>query len=195
MKQLKSSLFAVAVLAAVVASISLVTPMSGKGQGNGSPPERDVNVVNTPSVNVINTEANPVLVRDVDSGRQPFQETKGILVLGGADSIQEILFPVPQGKRCIIETVTAQVTLRGTDTLSDLKVSTRLAPAGPFGQYNISLLRQGLSNQGNPTYTGTHYLRAYAGPGTSVLFQVSRSDASDVLTGSVTVAGYFVDVP
>ena len=117
MKKLKNSLIAIVVLAAIVALISLVTPMSGKGQENGSPPARDVNVVNTPSVNVVNTATSPVLVRDVESGREPFQETTSILISSGIDHIQTIVFAVPEGKRGH-----AQLNIRVANTLTAVKV-------------------------------------------------------------------------
>lgn len=188
MKRLKNSLIGLAGFAAIVGVISVVTPMSGRGQGNGVPPERDVNVVNPAT--------SPVLVRDVDSGREPFQETTPFLIQIGDNDIQEIVFAVPAGKRCVIETVSAHIGTRSSgDTPSGVNVSTRLTPNSFFGIHHISVSRQGLSVLGFPVFVGTHYMRAYAGPGTSVSISVSHSDTSESLTGSVTITGYFEDVP
>ena len=97
MKKLKNSLIVLAGFTAIVGLIALVTPMSGRGQANGVPPERDVNVVNPAT--------SPVLVRDVDSDREPFQKTQAILIFDGIQNIQEIAFAVPEGKRFVIEVV------------------------------------------------------------------------------------------
>ena len=74
MKKLRNSLMILAGYTAIVGLISLVTPMSGRGQGNGGPPTRDVNVVNPAT--------SPVLVRDVDSSREPFEKTEPIFISG-----------------------------------------------------------------------------------------------------------------
>jgi hypothetical protein len=188
MKKLRNSLMVLVGFTALIGLIAVVTPMAGKGQGNNSAPTRNVNVVNPAT--------DPVLVRDVGSGREPFQETTPFLIQIGDNDIQEIVFAVPAGKRCVIETVSAHIGTRSSgDTPSGVNVSTRLTPSGFFGIHHIAVSRQGLSVLGFPVFAGTHYMRAYAGPGTSVSISVSHNDTSESLTGSITITGYFEDVP
>ena len=195
MKKLKNSLMVLLGFTAIVGLIALATPTPGRGQGNGAPPTRDVNVVNTPSVNVVNPPTSPVLVRDVDSGREPFQDTRTVFINDGIQGVQEIAFAVPAGKRFVIESLSASIGVRGSDTPTNVSVATRLAPGDFFGSHHIAVSRQAVGVQGQHIYVGTHSVRGYAGPGTSVVVQVSRNDFSDVLTGSVTISGYFVSVP
>ena len=73
----------------------------------GAPSPTNVNVVNTPSVNVANTTASPVPVRDVDNpARQPFHAHVTGGFADGASTTGGTLIPtVPAGKLLVIEHV------------------------------------------------------------------------------------------
>src|SRR5436309_709952 len=77
-------------------------------QATPSPPSpTNVNVVNTPNVNVANTTASPVLVRDVDNvARQPFRaQVVGGFADGASTTGDITIATVPAGKRLVIEYV------------------------------------------------------------------------------------------
>src|SRR6266568_1260283 len=79
----------------------------GQSRPSPTPTTQDVNVVNTPNVNVVNTTASPVQVRDVDNpARQPFHAEAVGGFADGASVTGGILIPtVPAGKRLVIEHV------------------------------------------------------------------------------------------
>ena len=96
MKKFKNSLIALTGLTSIIGLIALVTPISGRGQGSDAPPTRDVNVVNT--------VANPALVRDVGVPlRTPVQISVNVLIHGPELSAEEEVYTVPEGKRLVIE--------------------------------------------------------------------------------------------
>src|SRR5512138_308773 len=69
MNSLRRSILVLAGLFALVATIALITPRIGYGQGDKSSSDKtqNVNVVNVPTVNVGNTALDPVLVHSVDT--------------------------------------------------------------------------------------------------------------------------------
>jgi len=185
MKKLRNSMMVLVGFTAIVGLIAFVTPMPGRGQEKNAPPARDVNVVNPAT--------SPVLVRDVDSGREPFEKTQAIHIQNDT-SIEEVAFAVPEGKRFVMESVSASVVVLGTDT-TQVSVATRLAPGASLGIHHIAVSRQAVSFIGEPIYVGTHSIRAYAGSGTSVVVQVSHNNPESNLDARVTITGYFVSVP
>ena len=146
---------------------------------------------------IVNTVANPVPVRNINEGRVPFQDTATIFVTGSSGSVETIL-TVPAGKRLIIESVSAQVTVTPIDSVSALNIITRFAPQGgqSFGTgfHEIQVSQQGRDLSGNSVFAGTHAMRAYADPGTDVQVQFGRSDITNSATAVICVVGYLVDV-
>ena len=91
-------------------------------------------------VQVVNTSAQPVLVRDVDNpARQPFQATVFISISDGVPAGSALL-DVPSGRQLVIEYVSASVQLPTGQKVQELRVepkqgSTRLSQGSrPGGQ-------------------------------------------------------------
>ncbi len=104
MRNLKNSLIAIVGLTALVGLICLVAPTSGRGQGPDAPPTRDVNVVNTPSVNIVNPATSPALVRDVGIPiRAPVMIRVNLLLASDQTFGEADVYTVPEGKRLVIE--------------------------------------------------------------------------------------------
>lgn len=191
--KLRNSLIAFVGFLALIGSISLVTPTAGRGQGPNGPPTQDVNVVNTPSVNVANTVVNPVPVRNVDNGRQPFHEKTHITLTALNSGESTPIFVVPTGKRFVTESVSVYVNVAPVVLPNRVEVHTQLG--NNLVVHEIAVARQGSDLNGNAVFTGTHAVTWYADPGTEVIFQFSRGNTTDSATAEVTISGYFVDVP
>ena len=202
MNRIKNALIAFGSLSLLIGAIALVTPRPTQGQaGDPVGPTKPVNVVNTSSepvpvtgtINVGNFGSSPLPVRDVDNGRQPFHVTDTILIAIGEDNDSKTVFTVPAGKRLIIETITARAVLEGVDTPNIIDVLTTVGNKLAF--HELLVTKQGQTLTGGSAFVGTHYVRAYADPGTDVVFRFSRSDITKDGAAAVTISGYFVDVP
>jgi hypothetical protein len=200
MSSLKNSFIASISLLALIGMIALMTPRTGQSQTEAVGPPKPVLVINSPSepvpvtgmVNVGNLGNSPLPVRDVDNGRQPFQETTTISLVGDSGHSTTI-FTVPAGKRFIIETVSAHAELAPVDTPHRIEVITQLGNKTVF--HRILVSRQGMDLNGQNVFVGTHYIRAYADPGTDVEFEFSHSNAANNASASITISGYFIDLP
>ena len=105
----------------LVGLIGAVVPTTTQGQGGGS--SKDVNVVNsptvqaqqsgawnvgitgTPTVNIDSTTANPVWVRDVNDARQPYLSQTFADFTAGEATASGTFSVVPTGKRLVVEHV------------------------------------------------------------------------------------------
>ena len=201
MSRLKNSFIASIGLLALIGVLALLTPRTGQSQTDTVGPSKPVLVINSPSepvpvtgmVNVGNLGNSPLPVRDVDNGQQPFHENTGILLFSLNSGTTTTIFTVPEGKRFILETVSAHVELDPVDTPHRVVVLTQLGNKPVFHEILVS--RQGLDLNGQSVFVGTHYMRAYADPGTEVKFQFSRSNTTKSASAEVTISGYFVDLP
>ena len=185
MLRIKQSLGALVGVSILVVLGTILAPSLLQGQGGGNAQPLNVNVINPSSA--------PVPVRDVDNGMQPFQEERNISVSSGSGGGSDVVVAVPSGKRLVIESVTARVNLAQGDTPA-LELVVRAGPPHEHEHY-ILVSFQGQAGDGRVLYVGTHDLRAYADPETNVRVQFGRSNADSPASASVTVSGYFVDVP
>jgi hypothetical protein len=140
---------------------------------------------------------NPVLIRDVDNAVR--QTVQGFSECGGSGSTcGGPLYLVPIGKLLVLETLTTsmQVPTGGkalvTLTINDPAVfKTEL--------FFLTLESQGTftGNSGSPAdfFTGTHLVRIYAGPGSTVSFnsQTNVSNSTAVIDSTVSISGYLVN--
>jgi len=153
-----------------------------------------VSIANSPTVQVGNTSASPVAVRDVDNpARHPFQFYATFSKTGG-NLIVDNQIAVPAGKRLVIETITLQAFVpAGQKLLAQL----HMVGGGTFVQHNIMLTPQGGFNFDLLDYfAATETVRMYADQGSAVPLHVTRSsNDANFWGGSYTVAGYLVDVP
>ncbi len=152
----------------------------------------NVNVVNTPNVNVVNPTTQPVPVRDVDNpARQPFQ----VQVVGdfadGASTTGDIpITTVPAGKLLVIE----YVSLFGSMLTGQQLVRARLQTGNPPVYSELRFNIQG----GNVEVTRDYFVGSqfYAQPGPISCFAERNSTAgANPASVTFTVSGYFVDCP
>jgi len=140
---------------------------------------------------VVNTVANPVIVKDVDHGQQPWHHSTAIS-LGGASGSVQTVFTVPAGKRLVIESVSARLELTPIDEVSTLNYLTSVQGFGTAYQ-EIQVSRQGSDLNGNQIFVGTHAVRAYADSGTDVKVQFGRSNITNNASAVITLVGHLVD--
>ena len=204
MDKLKNLLIAIAGLVVMVGAIIAVTPATSQGQGgmNG----KDVNVVNTPTVlaqqsgpwtvgisgtptvRVGNTAQAPVLGRDVDEpARQPFQRS-GEITFAAGEVIAAVEFTVPEGKRLVIEYVSANIS--SEEPLFWFTVQTSAGSSGGTHFFQPIAL---------PNLPHRHVVsqqtRLYANPGSTVTIEARRigTFCLQAASGFVAFSGHLVD--
>ena len=140
-------------------------------------------------VRVINTEAMPAKVRDVDNpARQPVHAEANCSDDEGS-ACETVIFAVPAGKRLVIEYASmgarvsdVQVSRMGIrTTVGGQEILHRLPPTPPAPAVNSS------------TSTGEQ-LRLYADPGTSVSVVGAGTDSNGTGDFFFTISGHLVDV-
>jgi hypothetical protein len=159
----------------------------------------NVNVTNTPTVNlapgttVALDNSTPVLVRSVDDAvRQIFQEQVEINMPVGSFGDNAVIL-TPAGKRVVIEHVSASGIDQGGEHLR-YEVSTILRKDGVQvqSQHFLVSTRQG-ANLG--VFTASQPMRVYGDPDTTIVLSANRARADATAAVTVTVSGYYVDVP
>ncbi len=156
------------------------------------PPGLAVTVTNTPDVNVVNSPTSPVPIRDVDNpARQPFQWPFAWFVAPGLAGEFSPSITVPAGKCLVIETVSAQA-VADVSTFMRLRILT--TANGQLVAHFIDVENRGTAG-GLINFHGTHAVRIYADPGTTVRFGAGRGDTSGYVDVNAAISGYFVDVP
>jgi hypothetical protein len=161
------------------------------------PSPTNVNVVNTPNVNVANTTASPVLVRDVDNpARQPFQaEVVGGFADGASTTGDITIATVPAGKLLIIEHVGVFGAMLTGQSIA--RVTYIHVVDGRHYKIYPLVLRQAHSADGTRDYfVVSEALRVYANPG-AIQCSAERDSFAGANPDSVTftISGYFVDCP
>jgi hypothetical protein len=145
----------------------------------------------TPSVNVKNavrignSKTNPVLVRNVDEPvREPIQISGGIIFDSNGTANQPV-FPVPAGKRFVIEYVSARVTVQPGLILDQFEIWSNAGGnlahhmiASPQGNTGVSLISQPV--------------RFYADPETLISIFVRSTTKKAVGSGNLSLTGYLV---
>jgi len=146
------------------------------------------------NVNVVNTTASPVPVRDVDNpARQPFQaEAVGGFADGASTTGDITIGAVPAGKRLVIEYVSVfgtmlpgQKMIRASIQTEDVSIYLRISPqgsnAGGSRDYFIASEDWRVTGKLRPSFRGTGERDSFAGANPdSVTF---------------TISGYLVDCP
>lgn len=201
----------------LVGLIGAVIPTTTQGQGGGS--SKDVNVVNSPtvqaqqsgawnvgitgtptvnlannSVQVNNPATNPVLVRDVDiSARQPVQ-VEGFVSVGiGQSSNGKVIYTVPVGKRLVVEFVSAEGDVRNTQSP---RFNILTAYDDEFVTHTLTSTPQGPTSPSGTHHNAGQLVRFYAQPLSNVIFQFGRSFMVDGdARAAVTLSGYLEDAP
>ncbi len=211
MSRLKNYLLPVAACMIFV-SILIVTNI-----GNAAPPDKDVNVINTPNVNVVNsptvhlapggsvgiagtpnvavgnTEANPVPIRDVDNpARQPFQ-TVGGGQLPALTCGSSFTFAVPANKRLVIEFASANVRIQAIGQIAEVGIQTTVG-LNLSGPYRVPLNRTGTVGS-EERFEGSQQMRVYHDTGTVFVGFGRTIPCAGIADFSVSISGYLVDLP
>lgn len=196
MLNLKQALIAFVGMLALIGLFTIVIPSSMRGQGNSdnSPPAKDVNVVNTPSVIVANTVTNPALVAEAGThtGRAPTEHVT--LYRLGSGSLQRVSsagipegaqFVVPNGKVLIV-TDFSWIAVGDPATNAGNAATFRLMNSGQIVHVSTATAgKNGIAGQSESITSGIVFAA-----GTSVTW------ATTVIIGlDVTVQGYLVASP
>jgi hypothetical protein len=189
MQSIKKPFITVAGFLAFVGLVSIISPLSSRGQGSSgnNPPAQSVTVVNTPDA--------PVPVRDVDKqNRQPVSATVSIPLLEGESVGENDLFQVPVGKLLVIEYVTARVRLAQGQSIENFGFSSSFeSVAGP-----VFLQWTDMNSTGTETFFASQSVKVYAdrsleqGDMEAFIERDSNTGTGQVV---MTIFGYLVDVP
>jgi hypothetical protein len=161
-----------------------------------APSPTNVNVVNTPNVNVVNTTASPVPVRDVDNpARQPFQaQVVGGRVADGASTTGDIpITTVPAGKLLIIDYVSVFGRILSGQKLNHVSVINSTVQYG-----GLQISPQGSNADGSRDYFVASQLVRMDFSHSGVVSVLGERDSNLVENPSsvtFTISGYFVDCP
>jgi hypothetical protein len=171
----------------------LILPFINVGQAIGAPPTTNVNVVNTPNVNVVNPTSRPLPVIERGPASQPFQASANGLFVFNQANMPLPLVTVPTGKQLIIEFATVGAFLDSTCSMDALIQTTA---GGTTALHQLVVTQQGLLG-GSLIFAAAQPMRLYADPGTSVLGSVNRDGTSCLLGGgaAMTISGYYVNIP
>ena len=191
---MKKSLLAFVGILGLIVVIALMTPTSGRGQGSSgnAPPAQNVNVVNTPSVNVVNSASSPALVRDVGVPvRTPVQIPVNVFMQFGETALLRDVYTVPEGKRLVIEHVSLL-----TDTLGPgnaVRGGLLTLFEGENSSHHFDVRAQ--TPVGGPLFVVNHPMLAFADPGTRVQMEATIEQAIGSGSGGFsafrgTLSGY-----
>jgi hypothetical protein len=158
--------------------------------GHAGPPAQNVNVVNTPSVNVANGPANAVWTQDAALGQTPFQGQVNTLFEPGDNSAFAAI-EVPAGKRLVIENVSVLAALNNGTELRYAAVVTLDQGGGSEAEHYLVVNPQGSVPGIADYFSANHALRAYAVG--VVGLRAFRTDTAGFGQINVTVTGTLVD--
>jgi hypothetical protein len=153
---------------------------------------QDVNVVNTPNINISNKVDNPLPVGDVQNPAfQPFEVDKHIGVNNGTAMLSAVIPPAGSaGQRAVIEHVT--VDARVPDGQN---IVVRIGQPDEI-EHSLVLTSQGIWGSAH-RYTASQPIRLYSvGGGDGLIFAIiERSSSGGSATVYVTISGHLVDLP
>ena len=152
-----------------------------------------VDIATMPAVQLVNSEKNPLLVRDVDNpARNAFQSYVNFSIPDGELSECATLVNVPSGKRLVIEYVSEDWLQRAglfdPPSAGSVLLATTL---------NGLRLEHSLSYQHSSPHNSSvaQQVRLYADQNVPVDICVSRLTTSGFNFGYAVISGYFVDMP
>jgi hypothetical protein len=177
-------------LAAIAALAALVLWGSARQTGHAAPRADDVNVVNTPSVNVLTSPSGALWTRDAAVGQAPFQAQVIAAFQAGSTSASAAI-PVPDGKRLVIENVSALASLNNGTALTYASIVTLDQGGGTQAEHYLVMHPQGSVPDVADYFTANDDLRAYAVG--SIGINAFRTDSAGLGQVNVTVTGFLVD--
>lgn len=167
----------------LVGSLVVSSPFSGHGEGKRSRGRTAAPSAPAPTAVTVPAPAPPPSAPAEHA--VPLQES-GPIVYRGEELEALLSFPVPVGRRLVIETVSVRATV-GAGARSTVMFTA--TSRGASATHVVPLQFQGsFPNQGD-VLAGARSLRVYADGGTVVHFRIDRSAARDSDTGFVTLSG------
>ena len=131
---------------------------------------------------------SPLTVRNQDNPAFQPVEASGTQI-GGASSTT--ILTVPAGKRLVIETVSGNMNILNGQKFLALSIGTTGGSASQLSHYFTPIFT---GTQGSfDFYSFNHSVRIYADPQTNVV--LSRNTTSSNVSVSVTISGYYVNLP
>ncbi len=207
MDKIKNSIIIFFGITALVGLIGAVVPTTTQGQGGGS--SKDVNVVNsptvqaqqsgawnvgiagTPTVNIGSTTANPVWVRDVNDARQPYLSQTFADFTAGEATASGTFSVVPTGKRLVVEHVsvyggipTGQKLFALITRENNTNHAVVLHPQANFPAFG-----------GADQFVASEEMKLYFDAGTTPGAFANRNSTTGSGNLIFTISGYLVDVP
>jgi hypothetical protein len=194
-------------ITAIIGLVGAIIPTTTQGQGSGT--SKDVNVVNsptvqsqqsgawnvgitgTPTVNVESTTANPVWVRDVNDARQPYLSQTFADFTAGAATASGTFSVVPPGKRLVVEHVSVYGGIPAGQKLfalitreNNTNHAVVLHPQANFPAFG-----------GSDQFVASEEMKLYFDAGTTPGAFANRN--STIGSGSLifAISGYLVDMP
>ena len=175
----KKSLAAFVGLLALVGILVAVVPFVSHGQGSrNGPPPFDVTVINSPSepvpvtgtVNVANLGGSTLPVHDVDNpARQPLQVD---IIRVPFPIPNPILFTVPDGKRLVIEYVSADIQAVNAACTTSPRFALTTTAGGTTLAHFFYPENTGTLSDGNRAFGLSRQTRIYADPNTDVTLDI-----------------------
>jgi hypothetical protein len=158
--------------------------------GQTAPPTQDINVVNTPSVNVVSMPATPLATKDAALGQTPFQAHAIASFEPGTNGAFAAI-AVPSGKRLVIENVSLLASLNNGTALRYATIVTLDQGGGSEAEHYLVASPQGSVPGVADYFTANHALRAYAVG--AITLRVFRTDTLGFGQVNVTVTGTLVN--
>jgi len=183
----KHSLLGALSLLMLVSALALTTPQAASGAQT-----KNVNVANTPNVNISNKVDNPIPVADAQNPAfQPFVWVHHMAVPNGGAVQQDTYPPAPENKRLVIEHVTVDARVP-----SSQRIVVYITGSDPDIFHALVLTSQGTFGTSD-RYVASQPIRLYVtggGVGGGFL-RIERSSSSDLVSADFTISGYLVDLP
>jgi len=177
-------------------TLSPIVDGGGQSRPSPTPTTQDVNVVNTPNVNIVNPTTNAVPVKHADD----FGKLKtdgnhlGSGGFGGGYSTTDAItiITVPAGQRLIIEYVSVFATMLPGQKLNHVSVMNSTLQYG-----GLPISAQGSNADGSRDYfVAGQLVHMDFGPGdVSVLAERDSTVGENPASVTFTISGYFVDCP
>ena len=149
--------------------------------------------IDAQNVNVVNTP----FVRDAENaGRQSFQFS-GIVtdIAARPDDSAIVVFTVPRGKRAVIKFVSVEASLPDGQAIACVETTV----GDSHGMYAVPLSLQGTFRRAaggrTDVFVAGQEVQYYADGGTDVIFEIARNSTRGSGDATVTLAGYYVDMP
>lgn len=172
-----------------------VIAASGFSIAEAAPPTGNVNVVNTPSVNIVNPNPLPVTVTNADPASTPYSND----VVGTCNGTNCFIdFPaVPQGKMLVIEHVSAIARSSSTTVFDHAELITSDTEDNTGARNYFALPRIGKAGSSvvADSYGFSQSVLAFVSAGQEPRLTLMTSVGGSMLFSQGTISGYLIPAP